>query len=91
MKHKLKIFPAFFDAVVSGEKNFEVRDNNDRGFKHGDIVRLCEFTKEGMYTGREIEKRITYVSNYGQLDGYVVFGMADVVPNVEGEPGRDKL
>ena len=81
MKHKLKILPAFFEAVVSGEKNFEVRDNNDRGFQRGDIVRLCEYTKDRMYTGGEIEKHITYVSNFGQLDGYVVFGMADVVPN----------
>ena len=77
MKHKLKILPAFFEAVASGDKNFEVRDNNDRGFQRGDTVRLCEYTKDGMYTGREIEKRITYVSNYGQKDGYVVFGIAD--------------
>ena len=82
MKHKLKILPAFFEAVVSGEKNFEVRNNNDRGFQRGDIVLLCEYTLGGMYTGREIEKRITYVSNYEQKDGYVIFGIADVVLNV---------
>jgi len=82
MKHELKILPAYFKAVVSGEKNFEIRDNRDRGFQKGDIVRLCEW-EEGVisdsFTGRVTERVITYVTNFEQKEGFVVFGMIEEV------------
>lgn len=31
MDHELKIYPKYFDAILSGEKTFEIR-RNDRGF-----------------------------------------------------------
>lgn len=77
MKHELKILPAYFEAVLSGEKTFEIRNNSDRGFQKGDIVTLIECTNGSMITatGRQVTRQISYVTNYGQTDGMVVFGM----------------
>lgn len=37
--HTLKVAPAYFEALVRKEKNFEVR-RDDRGFQKGDTLRL---------------------------------------------------
>ena len=37
--HDLKLNTEFCDAVLSGEKTFEVR-KNDRGFQTGDLIRF---------------------------------------------------
>lgn len=42
MTHDLKIWPRYYAAVSTGEKTFEVR-NNDRGFQKGDEVVLRYF------------------------------------------------
>ena len=82
MKHELKILPAYFEAVLSGEKTFEIRNNNDRGFQKGDTLVLREFdpdlsssTLAMCYTGRTIERVVSYVSNYEQQPGFVVLGL----------------
>ncbi len=50
--HDLKIWPQFYEAILNGSKNFEVR-NNDRGFQKGDHVQLMEFNnKSQTYTDR---------------------------------------
>ena len=80
MKHELKILPVYFEAVLNGDKTFEIRDNRDRGIQKGDTVQLCEVrvgTVSDGYTGRKLERQITYVTNYGQKDGFVVLGMAE--------------
>ena len=82
MTHKLKILPHYFSAVLCGDKTFEIRDNRDRGFQRGDVVVLQEWEQPkavygGRYTGREIEKTISYVTNYEQKEGFVVFGIKD--------------
>ena len=38
MIHTIKLDIQFADAVLSGEKNFEVREN-DRGYQRGDLVK----------------------------------------------------
>lgn len=59
--HELKSWPDYFAPILDGSKNFEVRIN-DRGFNVGDIVRLREYDdRKGIYTGREIKKKITYI------------------------------
>lgn len=44
-EHFLKLEYRYWDAVNSGEKNFEVR-RDDRGFQKGDVVTLCKFGKD---------------------------------------------
>lgn len=75
MNHDLKIESAFFEAVLSGDKTFEVRNNRDRGFQKGDTITLYELSKisPALNTGRKINAVITYVLNYEQKPDWVVF------------------
>lgn len=51
MIHELKTLPQYFNAVVSGEKYFEVR-KFDRPFRVGDLLALNEYdAEENAYTG----------------------------------------
>lgn len=59
MTHDLKILPQFFEAVVNGDKTFEVR-KDDRPYKVGDKLVLKETGGHG-FTGREIEATVTYI------------------------------
>lgn len=77
--HELKIETPFFDAVVSGEKTFEIRFNDDRGFQKGDTVLLKEY-HPALYRNGEQLIRITYVTSFKQKEGWVVFGF-----KLEGE------
>ena len=71
--HELKILPEYFEAVVSGNKRFEIR-KNDRNYQKGDILRLNEY-QDGQYTGDVHVAEITYITDYAQQDGYVVLGI----------------
>ncbi|MFB8523124.1 DUF3850 domain-containing protein [Enterococcus faecalis] len=71
--HELKILPEYFEAVVLGNKRFEIR-KNDRNYKKGDILRLNEY-QDGQYTGDVHVAEITYITDYAQQDGYVVLGI----------------
>lgn len=63
--HHLKIKPEYLAAVVEGRKTFEIR-KNDRGFKVGDWAYLSD--------GKNFAKiRITYITDFEQKEGYVVF------------------
>lgn len=62
MRHEKKVWPEYFQRILDGEKNFEIR-LADWECKEGDILVLQEWdpnTKE--YTGRVIEKEVTYVA-----------------------------
>lgn len=59
MTHKLKILPEYYNAVLSGSKMFEIREN-DRNFNIGDILNLMEFDGE-KYTERELKVKVTYI------------------------------
>ncbi len=74
--HSLKTSPEYFNAVVDGSKNFEVR-KNDRNFQVGDSLILKEWDGSE-YTGRIIKKEITYILDHTSgyvLEGYVVMGI----------------
>lgn len=61
---KKKIWPEYFEAVSSGKKKFELR-LNDFEVREGDILVLEEWDpKTKKYTGRKIEKKVTYVSKF---------------------------
>ncbi|EMK6918792.1 DUF3850 domain-containing protein [Vibrio cholerae] len=65
--HQLKIKSEYLEAIIRGDKTFEIR-KNDRDFKVGDRVMLIEEHGE-----RYLNIYIKYITNYAQQDGYVVF------------------
>lgn len=76
--HELKILPEYYDEVVTGRKNFELR-KDDRNYKVGDLIRFHEY-KDGEYTGKEsILIPILYIlrncPEYGLMDGYCILGL----------------
>ena len=59
--HKLKTWPSFFESMISGEKTFELRED-DRFFKVGDQLDLREYDPaEEKYTGRMLLVEVTYI------------------------------
>lgn len=83
MKHELKIEKQYLDRVLDETKTFEIR-KNDRDFQKGDQVKLIEI-KAGNATGKEAVADITYVTDYQQKEGYVVFSLANVVKTKDEE------
>ena len=59
MEHDLKILPEYFEPVLEGKKNFELR-KNDRDYKVGDTLLLREWYAN-VYTGREVRRKVTYI------------------------------
>lgn len=56
-----KIWPEYFEAVLSGKKKFEVR-LSDFGCQVGDTLILREWDPETKkYTGRKLEKPVSYL------------------------------
>lgn len=89
MHHELKILPRYFQPVLDGAKPFEIRDNSDRNFKEGDTVTLKEWNGT-RYTGRAAKLQITYVTDYAQQQGFVVFGMK-AIEDRAGRPSREEV
>ena len=82
MMHKIKLREDFADAVLSGDKSFEVR-KNDRGYKVGDTVKFRVIDKISNTVDHPLNKkeyRITYVLNeWGIDEDYVVFAIKEIV------------
>ncbi|HLC31415.1 MAG TPA: DUF3850 domain-containing protein [Candidatus Nanoarchaeia archaeon] len=56
-----KIWPVYFQAIFDGKKTYELR-LADFEVREGDVLVLKEWNPETKeYTGRVIEKRVTYV------------------------------
>ena len=84
MTHNIKIRESFADAIMRGDKTFEVR-NNDRGYQTGDFVKFtvlydsdgCEYIDHPL---KYRKFRITYVlSGWGIENGYVAFAISEVL------------
>lgn len=61
MKTEKKAWPQLFQKILDGEKTFELR-LNDFECRTGDILVLKEWDqKTQKYTGRVLEKKVTYV------------------------------
>lgn len=79
--HKIKLNIEFCDAVLSGNKNFEIR-KNDRGYQKGDHIVFIPNDCISARRHHDIENKeyeITYVLNgYGLENGYVVFEIKEV-------------
>lgn len=53
-------WPGYFQDILDGRKNFDIRLAN-LDYKEGDVLLLREWDPNtGEYTGREIEKKIVY-------------------------------
>lgn len=68
-----KIFPEFFRAVRSREKNFECRIDKD-DIQVGDLLILEEW--DGVYTGESCRRYVKYVLRDfpGLTPGYCIIG-----------------
>jgi hypothetical protein len=77
--HEIKCHPAYFEALLTGAKPFEVRFN-DRQYTTLDRLYVREFSPEG-YTGRAATFDITFILRDfpGLQPGYVVLGLKRVV------------
>lgn len=81
--HELKCRTDYFEALIAGEKPFEVR-KNDRPFEVGDYLALNEVQAEDscvsedlLYTGRCWMVQVSYIladSEYCK-EGYVILGV----------------
>lgn len=61
MRHKLKIWPEYFEKVCSGVKKFEIR-KDDRNFQVNDILELMEFEPGSQkYSGDYCNVLVTYI------------------------------
>jgi hypothetical protein len=71
MTHDLKTWPVAFQAILDGLKTYEIR-KADRPFTAGDTLLLREYdtgypeSADGHYTGRSIERRVTYMTAGGE-------------------------
>lgn len=64
-----KVWPEYFEKVLTGEKSFEIRIA-DFEVKKGDTLLLKEFDPEKGYTGREVKKEATYIAKINKLDKF---------------------
>lgn len=85
MTHNLKIRACFADAILSGDKTFEIRYNGDRGFQKGDLVDFLPVNDDGNLITHAIGLKtylITYVlAGFGLKEDYVVFGIKEADAN----------
>ena len=78
MTHELKIFPKYYEDILSRNKNFELR-KDDRNYQVGDLITFREWTGK-KYTGAEIRNvPIVYIlrnaEEYGLKKGYCILGL----------------
>lgn len=71
--HRLKILPEYFNPVRLGVKTFEIR-KNDRDFQVGDTLMLKEY-EANHFTGNMVRVIVTYITGYGQQNGYLVMAI----------------
>jgi Domain of unknown function (DUF3850) len=64
LEHKVKSWPRYFEATLTGAKAHDVRRWTDRDYQVGDCLRLQEYNPiTASYTGRELVVRITYITS----------------------------
>lgn len=85
MRHEIKIKESFADAIVGGDKTFEIR-YNDRGYQKGDIV-IFQCVNNNETFPQSIGHNINYMvfeidyvlSGYGLKEGFCVFGFHKIL------------
>lgn len=77
--HRLKIEKEYMRAKHAGDKPFEIRIN-DRDFKIGDTITYTNTAPPPLDLEYEGTWVITYVTDYDQKKGRVVFGDKKIDP-----------
>jgi hypothetical protein len=76
--HHLKTWPEFYTAIAKNEKTFDIR-RDDRGFKVGDFLMLCEYLVQSKtFTGHIQFVEVTYILKgvqWGIMDGFAILGL----------------
>lgn len=82
--HELKCYSEYFSRIQSGQKTFEIR-KNDRDYQVGDILILTETNRKDRDTRdmadvfypshNQLRAKVVYLTNYAQVEGYVVLGI----------------
>ena len=67
MRIEKKVDKEYFEKILSGDKNFELR-LADWECNEGDVLVLREIDEDRNYTGREIEKKVTCVLKTKDID-----------------------
>ena len=88
MIHELKIYPEWFNAVISGEKTFEIR-KNDRPFEKGDLLALNEYNYDH-YTGNSCLVYVDFIMNSPEYikEGMIVMSIKPCSVYRHTEPFR---
>lgn len=76
--HELKTWPEHFKPLAVGEKTVELR-KDDRGFKVGDYLCLCEWNPQTKkYTGNEVLRIVTHIVRGGPwlAEGYCALSLS---------------
>ena len=86
MIHELKIYPDYFNAVISGKKTFEIR-KNDRHFQKGDMLALNEWDWN-RYTGNSCIVYVDFIMNSPEYvkEGMVVMSIKPCTVYKHTEP-----
>lgn len=76
-EHRLKTARGAFAALLSGDKRAEYRrDDRDPSYRPGDVLRLCEWSEEDGFTGREILAVVTHCQRGPFVpEGYVMLSI----------------
>lgn len=73
--HHLKILECYADAVYYGDKTFEIRNDADRGFQRGDLIRFTVIDADRRKVDHILQDEtfeITYVLPYVGLKEFFV-------------------
>jgi len=88
MTHHIKLSYHYADAVLSGQKNFEIR-YNDRGYQRGDKVCFQVVDESKISMSHPLNREtfvITYlVHGYGLEKDWCVFGIKPLKEQAEKE------
>lgn len=82
-EHEIKIATEYYGRVLSGQKTFEIREN-DRDYQVGDTLLMREYDPRGkdfINYSAPIHAKIVYMTSFQQKDGWVVLGI-----EVKNEP-----
>lgn len=79
--HRIKLRVEYAEAVMSGEKSFEIR-YNDRGYQKGDQIVFTVIDDLNLTISHPLNHwlfEITYlIHGYGLKEGWCVFGIKEV-------------